>query len=122
MGDDLIPDEITHLLGHHPTSARAKGEISYGKSGKRNVSHIGIWILNAVDHEPGDPDAQIREILAKLSGDLDMWCGLTARYRTDVFFGIFMHEPNEGFSLAPSSLLSLGSRGITADFDVYAHG
>ncbi len=120
MGDDLVPEEITRLLGCAPTKAQLKGEVfRNAKSGKERIARFGMWRLNATDREPSDPDAQVAEILGKLSQDLEVWRSLTSSFRTDLFFGLFMKEWNEGLSLSPMTLMALGSRGIEADFDIY---
>jgi hypothetical protein len=120
MGDDLRPEEITRLLGCAPTKSQRKDEvIRHPKSGKERVARIGMWSLEAADRVPSDPDAQVAEILAKLSPDLEVWRSITSSFRVDVFFGLFMKEWNEGLSLAPTTMVALGSRGIEADFDIY---
>lgn len=76
-------------------------------------------MLEVDDRTPGAPDAQVEELLAKLSSNMDVWSSIRSTYRIDVFFGLFMNEGNEGFCLTPATLLALGSRGIRADFDIY---
>ncbi len=119
-GDDLRPEEITRLLGCSPTKSQLKDEvIKHPKSGKERIARIGMWSLDAEDRVPSDPDAQVAELLTKLSSDLDIWRSITTSFRVDVFFGLFMKEWNEGLSLAPATMVALGSRGIEADFDIY---
>ncbi len=120
MGDELRPEEITRLLGCSPSHSQRKGEVFRNeKSGKERVARFGMWQLKATDRQPGDPDTQIAEILEKISATHDTWRSITASFRADIFFGLFMEEWNEGFSLSPKTLLELGSRGIEVGFDIY---
>jgi len=120
MGDELRPEEITRLLGCGPTRSQRKDEvIRHPESGKERVARIGMWSLEAEDRVPSDPDAQVEEMLSKLTSDLNVWRSVTSTFRVDVFFGFFMHQWNEGVSLAPATMAALGARGIKAGFDIY---
>ncbi len=119
-GDDLIPDEITKLLGVAPTHAQTKGEKFVGKkTGRVRIAHSGMWRLKASDREPEDMDGQIQEILLQTTGDLTVWRNITKRYHVDLFCGLFMRVGNEGMSISATSLEALGVRGIELDFDIY---
>src|SRR5689334_883760 len=86
FGDDLDPLEITRLLGHEPSSAERKGQEIVGKSTRAiRVARTGSWYLVAERRAPGDLDAQIVEILSKLSSDLGVWQQLAERFRIDLF-------------------------------------
>lgn len=120
FGDDLDPDEFTRLLGGQPTKSERKGEETIGKvTGKKRIARSGGWQLRAERRQPGDFDAQISEILAQLTDDTDIWQDLTARFRADIFCGLFMTEGNEGFSPSHETLAKLAARGLTIDFDIY---
>jgi len=70
-GDDLLPEEITALLGANPTWAQRKGQefASRSPSGVRVVK-FGQWRLEAEVTEPEDVNRQVSELLGQLSGDL----------------------------------------------------
>lgn len=118
VGDDLLPDEITALLGAEPTTATTRGQVNELGRGPR-VWRTGLWRLEAPDAEPANPDGQIAEILDELTPDLDVWRALAARFRVEIFCGWFMAGSNEGVSLAPDTLRALGERGIRLDIDLY---
>jgi hypothetical protein len=121
IGDDLNPAEITQLLGHEPTNAETKGqEIVGSATGNIRIARSGSWRLNAVKQSPGDLDAQIREILSKLTDNLNVWKNLAGKYRMDLFCGLFLKGVNEGASISAESLASLGNRGIEIGLDIYA--
>lgn len=120
MGDDLAPGEISDLLGCAATKSQTKDQVfRSGASGRERIARFGMWMLEVTELSPSDPDAQVAELLSKLSPDLGVWNKITGRYRADVFFGMFMAEWNEGFSLSPDTCIALGSRGIEVGFDIY---
>ncbi|WP_164080975.1 DUF4279 domain-containing protein [Stenotrophomonas maltophilia] len=119
FGDDLLPDEISALLGATPTASHHKGqEIRGSQSGSVRTARTGSWRLSAPRREPEDLEAQIFEILDQLTGDLAVWQSL-ARFRPDLFCGLFMGSSNDGVSLSPRALLALGQRGIELGLDIY---
>ena len=119
FGDDLIPENLTALLGAAPTEACVKGQEIIGRStGKVRVAKTGSWRLHADRREPEDLEAQIFELLDKLSGDMGVWASLS-RYKPDLFCGIFMGSRNDGLPLSAKALLALGQRGIAMDLDIY---
>jgi Domain of unknown function (DUF4279) len=120
-GDALQPEKITQALGHEPSSAQTKGETLIGKkTGVSRVARFGMWRLEATEQEPADLDAQVAEILSKLTQDLDVWRSITSAYTTDLFCGLFMDQTNEGLDLSSASLAALGSRGIELGLDIYS--
>ena len=119
FGDDLIPENITAVLGSTPTKARVKGEVLVCYStGKVRIAKTGSWRLNADRREPEDLESQIFELLNKLSGDLNVWASLS-RFKPNLFCGIFMGSCNDGLPLSANALLALGERGIALDLDIY---
>jgi Domain of unknown function (DUF4279) len=120
VGDALVPDEITHLLGCAPTRARRKGDIIRGKTtGRERNALSGSWQLEAEARDPADLDGQIVHILDGLTPDPNVWARLSQAFRIDFFCGLFMGRANEGVALSPSTLAALGSRGIELSLDIY---
>ena len=120
MGDNLIPEDISSVLGCDPTYAQTKGQILIGRvTGHKRVARFGMWRLEAADHEPENIDAQISELLNKLTQDISIWNSISAEFKIDLFCGLFMDESNEGMEISPSSLKSLGERGIVLSLDIY---
>jgi len=119
FGDDLLPDEISALLGATPTVSHHKGqELKGSQSGVVRVARTGNWRLEAERRETEDLEAQIFEILDQLTSDPAIWASL-ARFRPDLFCGLFMRSSNDGISLSPRVLLALGQRGIELGLDIY---
>jgi hypothetical protein len=119
VGDDLVPADVSKLLNCTPTTAPKKGDVIVGKTGVQRTSRTGMWSLHSEDEEPENLDRQIEDILGKLTADTEVWQALARRYRVDLFCGLFMSGGNEGLSISPTSLLSLGQRGIQLGLDVY---
>ena len=121
VGDDLVPEEITRLLGGTPTHFHVKGEQRVSKAAARPRPYkSGMWRLNAKDCIPENVDGQIEEILGQLTDDLTVWKTLAEDYEIDLFCGWFMTGSNEGLSISPKWLLALGSRGIELSLNLYA--
>jgi hypothetical protein len=119
FGDDLVPEEITALLGAPPTEARTKGEsITSPSTGNVRIARTGSWRLRATRREPEDLEGQIFEVLDRLSNDLDVWRSLS-RFEPHFFCGIFMRSSNDGMDLSAKALLALGQRGIGLSLDIY---
>lgn len=122
FGDDLVPGEITELLGCQPTNAYAKGDVRVGSStGNRYVEKTGRWSLAASDRRPEDIPTQIAEILARLTADLGVWGALRSRFTMDFFCGVFMGSSNDGLEFTPELLGQLSARGISLSLDIYDH-
>jgi hypothetical protein len=121
MGDALLPAQITEAFDHEPTAAQTKGEMLVGKkTGTSRIANSGMWRLEATKQEPADLNAQIAEILSKLTPDLDVWRSITSVYTTDLFCGLFMDDMNEGLEISLASLAALSSRGIKLSLDIYS--
>ncbi|WP_371180717.1 DUF4279 domain-containing protein [Xanthomonas sacchari] len=120
FGDDLVPSEITSLLGCEPTRAFSKGDIRVGvKTGNRYVEKIGQWSLAAEDSYPEDIPAQISKILGNLTEDPAVWASLRSRFTMDFFCGVFMGSSNDGLEFCPAVMGALSSRGISLSLDIY---
>jgi len=120
-GDDLVPEEITRLLGVAPSKACVKGEKIVGKkTGFVRIAKSGMWLLGVKPREPEDIDGQIHEILSQMTDDLAVWRGIAEKYKVDLFCGLFLKGSNEGLTLSPQSLAALGNRGIEMGLDVYS--
>ena len=120
FGDDLIPEDVSNLLGAKPTKSKMKGDEEVGKtSGKVRIAKTGSWHLHAEKREPEDLNAQIEEILSQLTNDLATWEKLRKSYKVDMFCGLFMGNWNDGLSLSPEIMLALGQRRIGLSLDIY---
>ncbi|WNH53869.1 DUF4279 domain-containing protein [Stenotrophomonas oahuensis] len=119
FGDELVPDEISALLGAKPTESHYRGQELVGRhSGIKRIAKTGSWRLRAAERKPEDLEGQIFEILEQLTQDLSIWASLS-RFEPDLFCGLFMGSSNDGMYLSAKALLALGERGITLGLDTY---
>ena len=122
FGDDLVPAEVTSLVGCEPTKAYAKGDVRVGSTtGNRYIEKTGRWSLAAEDRCPEDLPAQVSEILGKLTSEPAVWAVLRSRFTMDFFCGVFMGSSNDGLEFSPELLGELSSRGISLSLDIYDH-
>lgn len=120
FGDDLNPDDLTARLGQAPTASVIKGQMITGKNtGFARIAKTGSWRFEVERREPGDLEAQFRELFGVLISDLSVWRDLSAKYAPDLFIGLFMKESNEGIDISAEALGLLSSRGVSLDFDIY---
>jgi len=120
FGDDLVPSEVTRLLGCEPTAAYAKGDTRIGlRTGKGYIEKSGSWRLNAMDRQPADIPSQIEEIFSKLTQDAAVWNQLKSTYTLDFFCGLFMGSSNDMLEFSPDLLGKLSERGIILALDIY---
>ena len=120
MGDSLIPEEVTNMLGGTPTEAQRKGQEFQGRTGISRTAKVGMWRLRATETTTGDLDAQVQEILSQLTDDTAAWNRLASQYDIDLFCGLFMEKENEGVGISASTLRELGARGIELSLDIYS--
>ena len=121
-GDDIVPSEITRLLGCEPDRAWAKGdEVTAAKSGRTRTVTFGLWSLYSGIREPANLDDHIFGLIAQLTSDLEIWADLANRFDIDLFSSLFLHDTNEGLVVSAEALRALGDRGIELGLDIYAN-
>jgi hypothetical protein len=121
FGDDLVPDEISALLGVRPTYAKVKGERLPGRYAR--VAKTGSWHYTTEFDAASktEVDMAINQLLDALTSKLNVWRDLETRFKIDLFCGLFMNggTGNEGFELTPATLQRLAERGLLTGFDIY---
>ena len=68
---------------------------------------------------PATSMASLWNCFSPLTPDTGVWRSLVARFKADIFCGLFMDEGNEGLELRPETLEMIGSRGLSLGFDIY---
>jgi len=120
FGDSLEPQEVTAVLGREPTRSFRKGDRNVGANGKEYAPRrTGMWML-AASEDVHNVENCLRNFLAHLPSDLDVWRTLGARFELILSVGLFMDETNEEFELPASALEALGRRGVSINLDIYA--
>ena len=123
-GDDLIPEEITAILGAQPTLGVRRGDEFVGHQGSLITAKTGRWDVSTGWHEPPCIDEMICEVLHSLTDGVQIWRDLMTRIDGYVSVGLYFHEDSwtGGITLEPQTLRLLGDRGLALDFDMYAPG
>lgn len=119
FGDDLDPVEVTTLLGCQPTEARRRGEVIPDPRYHR-TARTGCWLLDGADEPSTELEAQVGNLLGRLTDDVVSWRDLSRRFRVDVFCGVFLDSFNRGFALSPKLMRRLADQGIEIGFDIYS--
>src|SRR5262245_61149329 len=104
-GEELDPAEITRLLGVSPKYAARKGD-QVQRRGGPVTQRTGMWTFSLTDEASPEweLDDVITALLSRVSTDPAIWLDLGARYKLDVFCGLFMDDDNEGAELKPATL------------------
>ena len=116
-GDDLIPEEISQLLGCEAEYIRC-GE---RRSPRASPYKRSAWLLNHKGDSPITAEEIIREILSKISADSGIWKELSSRYDVQVRIAIHMENWNKGFDLSAETVQQIADLGAKMVFDIYAY-
>ena len=120
--DDLVPSEITALLGAEPSLGVVKGEKFLAHHGKYIEAKTGKWQLTSGWKSPVDLDEEISLLLVRLTDDLEAWRYLAARYHCYLSVGGYFTDWTGGITLSSETLGALAARKLAIDFDLYAPG
>ena len=118
-GDELVPEEVTALIGGDPTVGAKKGSMFTTSAGKSKIAQTGMWRLQQERSVPGDIETQIVDLFAKLTDDLNVWQSLTSRFESDLFCGLWLDGFNSGQSLDARTIALISDRSLKLDLDIY---
>jgi Domain of unknown function (DUF4279) len=122
LGEDLVPEEITAMMGREPDDAHQKGKPLYRRDGSfMRVPKSGGWraILLPESTDEWSCGEAMLELLATVPSDLQVWHALAEKYTVELFVGLKMPDSNREFYLSPRILAYLGERKIGVGFDIY---
>ena len=118
FGENLVPEDVTRLLRCEPDISRRKGDLLHSGKHQREATG-GAWILEGNLPRTTPVEEQVEALLARVTGNLEVWNQLVTECRADVFCGLFLTDSNRGFSISPRLAKLLSERGVTIDFDIY---
>ena len=123
-GDELVPDELTALLGAPPKLGVRRGESFVGHQGNLITAKTGRWDVGTGWREPPCIDKMICEVLHSLAEGTELWRDLTTRFDCYLSVGLYFYDDSwtGGITLEPQTLRMLGERGLALDLDMYAPG
>lgn len=119
-GDNLVPLEITKLLGGPPRLSIAKGETFLASHGKQIEARTGMWTFADEWASPPHLDRQIGDLLSALSDDMATWADLSDRYKCYLSIGGYFNDWTGGLTLEANTLGLLAARKLAIDLDLYA--
>ena len=119
-GDELVPEEVSALLGALPDIGVRKGESFLSSSGKTIAAKTGRWTFTLGWRAAPDIDELIMELLGALSEKVEVWDDLAARFDCYLSVGLYFVDCTGGMVFRPGTLRAVGERGLTLDFDMYA--
>lgn len=114
-GDDLIPEQISQLLGYEAEYIR-RGE---RRSPTASPYQKSAWLLKQKGEAPITAEEIIQEILSKVSADLRIWQELSSRYDVQVRIAIHIEDWNKGFDLSAETIQQIAGLGAKMVFDIY---
>ncbi len=118
FGDSLEPEEVSALLGRHPTRNYRKGDKVEGNPDA--FEPTGAWILDSSLSEKAEVEEHIEVLLGSLTNDMDEWESLTSSYSASILCSLFLDQYNEGFELSPRVAQALSERGLVIALDIYS--
>jgi len=119
-GDDLDPDEITHLLGVRPTRAHRQGDRP--KPDSRFSFPQGAWFLERRGTAPVGPDELTNAVLDLLPTDPERWRPIWDRFDIQVCYRLHFSGWNKGFALPRELVARIAAIGALMSLDIYAYG
>lgn len=121
-GSELIPAEITAIMGRSPSSEQEKDKpiLRPGGTAKR-IPKFGAWWAELKPEETDEWDCgeAMHELFATMPQDPSIWHDLASRYKLSLDFGLQLRGVSQGFELSPESMVYLGERKISARFHIY---
>jgi hypothetical protein len=119
---DLVPEEVTTLLGVTPTLTRQKGKPWIAASGKEMIGKIGRWALelSAEETDEWDLPEAVRLLLSRLPPEPTIWKELASRAEIRLSAAVFLERFQQGLSFDSALLKFLAEREIALDLSVYA--
>lgn len=121
-GDDLIPEQVTALLGAAPTRSQTKGVPLLRDDGSfRYTPQSGRWIRELKPRQTDEWDITevVYLLFEGLSQDLAIWNAVGALAILRVSLGLSLPASNREFQLDPPVFRFLADRGVSVWFDIY---
>ena len=115
-GENLVPSDVSKLLGVEPTKSFERG---YRRRPTSRPMPHGAWFLEARTQRPGKPDELVRSVLMRLSVSEETWAELRTHYRAQLRMALHSSGFNQDFVLSSSTLQLIASAGLELIVDLY---
>jgi hypothetical protein len=121
--DDLVPDEVTALLGVTPTQTQQKGKPWTTADGKKErIGKFGRWSLRLDPAEANELEVAESAVtlLNRVPADIAVWEALSCRATIRLSVGLGLESLHQGLSIDPGLLRRLADRRMALDLAIYA--
>jgi hypothetical protein len=119
---DLLPNEVTRLIGSEPTEAESRGVPLLRDDGSiRRVPKSGRWsrVIKSQSTDEWDISEVIRLLFHGLATDVSTWREIRKLGKIQVSLGLSLETSNKDFFLDEHLIAFLGERRISIWLDVY---
>lgn len=119
FGDDLIPEEVTELLGIEPSQSYKKGDERPRGS---QYYRTGGWLLKSGEVQIGDSregEEKFEEWLSKLPGNKSAWESLASRFEVKARLIGYTDQWNADYTISAAALNELSKRGLPLMIDPF---
>lgn len=121
-GDELVPDEISKLLGIQPSKAWKKGHVFRGKQ-YDIVRSTGLWLQSGRRCGEIELEDKISQLLEQLPQDLAVWQEVMSQCEGgELFCGLWLERWNGSVAFSPALMQQIADRGLMLDLDIYFVG
>ncbi len=122
-GADLLPDNVTNLLGVSPSQSQIRGTPLLRDDGSvRYIPKFGRWsrTIKAAETDEWDISEVLKLLFSDMTTNLEDWAKVAHLGRIHISLGLSLAQTNQEFELDQDLLRFLGERSISVWFDVYA--
>jgi len=116
--DDLVPDEVTHLLGINPTQSYKKGDV-FRRQVNEQVHKFGLWLYSVHRCAGVSLEDQINALFDQLPADLGVWWELKTKFEADLFFRLPLEQSSSVLDFSQQTLQRISERGLSIGLDLY---
>lgn len=117
-GEELIPNEITSLLGCQPTHSHRRGDRM--RDGSQPFK-VGAWLIEERGEPPDTAEVLTRRILQRVQSDPDAWKEISQRFAIQLRYGLHMNGWNKGLELPADLVATIAQLYASLEFDIYAY-
>jgi hypothetical protein len=118
--DELVPREISRILGVEPTSCHLRGE---RRGPFRSPPYqSGAWFLKERGREVESAEVIVDRLFKRLPEDPAIWGDLKLQHDIQLRFGLHMTGWNKGLSISLELLTRIVEIGASVELDIYAYG
>jgi hypothetical protein len=113
---ELVPEELTALLGVQPTHAARKGS---QRSPRQAPLRKGVWYISRAAASPIELEEVLSEMLDTLPSDPEVWKGLAARFEITISIALYLEAWSRGFELSLAATQRIAALGASIGVSVY---